>query len=92
MLDIVSEQIRTQRWKLLVIAVALLVSALYRSLNLPDMGNEILVDYVRNDDIDIILLRLIGGFFSILTAIGFVSQFNRGLLSERVKNMGKTPD
>lgn len=92
MLDIISEQIKTQRWKLLVIAVALLVSALYRSLNLPDIGNEILVDYVRNDDIDIILLRLIGGFFSILTAIGFVSQFNRDLLPERAKNTDKASD
>ena len=82
MLEIFSVQLRVQRWKTLFIAVALLLSALYFSLNLPDPGNQILVDFVRNDDLDIILLRIGGGFFSIFTIIGFISQINRDLLQE----------
>ena len=82
MLEFFSVQLRKQRWKTLFIAVALLLTALYFSLNLPDPGNQILVDFVRNDDLDIILLRIGGGIFSIFTIIGFISQINRDLLQE----------
>ncbi|MBL4608971.1 MAG: hypothetical protein JKY01_14230 [Pseudomonadales bacterium] len=83
MLDIFARQLREQRKKTLFIALALLLCALYKSFELPDLGNQILVDYVRNDDLDIVLLRIFGGLFSFLTIIGFMSHINRELFPER---------
>ena len=85
MLDTISVQLRRQRRKTLFIAVSLLLGALYQSFSLPEAGNQIFVDYVRNDDLDIVLLRTIGGFFSALAIIGYISQINRELFPERYK-------
>lgn len=83
MIESISHVLRTHRWKTLTLAVALLVGAFYHSFNLPEAGQQIMVDYVRNDDLDIILLRASGGFFLILAVIGFISQINRDLFPER---------
>lgn len=83
MLDTISVQLQRQRRKTLFIAVSLLLGALYQSFSLPETSNQIFVDYVRNDDLDIVLLRTIGGFFSALAIIGYIAQINRELFPER---------
>jgi hypothetical protein len=90
MLDIISVQLRRQRRKTLFIALALLLGALYQSFSLPEPGNQILVDYVRNDDLDIVLLRTIGGFFSALAIVGYIAHINRELFPERYERGRRT--
>ena len=88
MLDIISVQLRRQRRKTLFIAVSLLLGALYQSFSFPDASNQLFVDYVRNDDIDIVLLRTVGGFFSALAVIGYIAQINRELFPDRYEQGG----
>ena len=98
MLDTISVQLRRQRRKTLFIAVSLLLGALYQSFSFPDASNQLFVDYVRNDDLDIVLLRTIGGFFSALAVIGYIAQIYRELFPDRYERghmaevSDKTPD
>ena len=45
---------------------------------------------MRNDDLDIVLLRTIGGFFSALAIVGYIAHINRELFPERYERGQRT--
>ncbi|PCJ20445.1 MAG: hypothetical protein COB04_04095 [Gammaproteobacteria bacterium] len=82
----VSETIRAQRWKFLVVGLALMILGLKLSLSAPDAGDGFLQDYARDNDWDVIAARSISFVCLVLALLGFKSKFDRAMFSGRFKS------
>ena len=82
-MELLSRVMREHRWKSLSVSIVLMLFAFKLSYTMPVNNHGFTMDYMRNNDWDVVGFRLLSLFCMICAIIGFKSKFEReGLLNK----------
>jgi len=82
----ISKVLREHRWKFLVVGLVLMILGFKLAFTPIDAQHEFALDYVRDNDWDVMAARSISFICIVLAAIGFKSKFDRSMFPNRFKS------
>ena len=82
----ISRVLREHRWKFLVVGLVLTILGFKLAFTPNASEHEFALDYVRDNDWDVIAARSISFICIVLAGIGFKSKFDRSMFPNRFKS------
>lgn len=82
----ISRVLREHRWKFLVVGLVLMILGFKLAFTPNEAQHEFALDYVRDNDWDVMAARSISFICMVLAVIGFKSKFDRSMFPSRFKS------